>query len=242
MRETAGIFVTGTDTGVGKTRVAAGLLRALVGSGIPALGMKPVASGCEPLHGGLRNADALALQAAGFEPVPYELVNPFAFAPAIAPHIAAAEAGQPVDFERIRAALAVLARRARFLVVEGVGGFRVPLGNRAGEPGDTADLAALTGFPVLLVVGLRLGCLNHALLSAEAIATRGLPLAGWVANPLDPGFERLDANLQALEAGLGTPPLALLPFAPDAEAEPVVAALAALAAKLKDALMAPQEL
>lgn len=201
------LFVTGTDTGVGKTLVAAALLRGFRQRGLRVAGMKPVASGCERTPAGLRNEDALALQAQSSAHWPYATVNPFAYEPPIAPHVAAAEAGVPIDFDTIAACYRQLDADSDLVVVEGAGGWLVPL---AGER-TIADLAASLGLDVVLVVGLRLGCLNHAFLSAEAIAARGLTLAGWVANTVDPGYERLEANLATLDARLPAPRLGLVP-------------------------------
>lgn len=203
-----GFFITGTDTGVGKTLVSCVLLHALRARGLRAAGMKPVASGCEQTPAGLRNADALALQAASSSPPDYATLNPYAFAPAIAPHLAAQAAGVTMDFARITSCYQALARQADAVVVEGAGGWRVPLG----PSGDMADLAAALGLPVILVVGLRLGCLNHARLSAEAIRTRGLPLAGWVANALDPDMAERAANVATLIQTLPAPCLGQLPY------------------------------
>lgn len=203
-----GLFVTGTDTGVGKTLVAAGLMRALRAQGFVVAGMKPVASGSERTPEGLRNEDALALMAAASRAWPYATVNPYAFAPAIAPHIAAAEAGVAVDPAVIERAYRDLAAAADVVVVEGAGGFLVPLG-----PGlSFADIPARLGLEVLLVVGLRLGCLNHAFLTAEAVAARGLRLAGWVGSQVDRGYERIEENLAELRAGLTVPCLGVVPF------------------------------
>ncbi len=207
---TRGFFVTGTDTGVGKTRVSAGLIAALRGQGLRVAGMKPVASGCTATLAGLRNADALALLAASGLELPYEWVNPYAFAPAVAPHLAAAEAGVTIRFAAIEQALDRLAAQSDCVVVEGVGGWRVPLGSDA----DVADLAKHLELPVVLVVGLRLGCLNHAALTATDIRRCGLPLAGWVGNAVEAGFERLEDNLTALGNILPEPCLGILPHAP----------------------------
>jgi dethiobiotin synthetase len=190
-----GIFVTGTDTGVGKTAVACTLLRRWSAQGVRAVGMKPVAAGAAGADG---SDDVAALAAAGNVAAPLAARNPFAFVPAIAPHLAAAEAGVRIDLERIRAAYDLLAARADRIVVEGAGGVRVPLDATR----DMLDIVGTLALPVLLVVGIRLGCLNHALLSAHAIHARGLVLAGWVANLIDPNMARVDANVQALDARL----------------------------------------
>src|SRR5690606_3513788 len=172
-------FVTGTDTEIGKTSIAAGLLHAARRCGLSTAAAKPVASGCRRTAAGLRNDDALALLGECSLELGYEAVNPLAFEPAIAPHLAAREAGVPLQAAGLaRSVRAVLARGADFSLVEGAGGWRVPLSG-----GETlADLAVALQLPVILVVGVRLGCISHALLTAEAIARDGLPLAGWVAN------------------------------------------------------------
>jgi dethiobiotin synthetase len=202
-----GVFVAGTDTGVGKTLFSAALLLRLGEAGVRAAACKPVSAGCRRESGRLVNADAELLAVAAPVQRPLEVVNPVALEPAIAPHIAAAEAG----VELAASALADACRRAGddadFLVVEGAGGWRVPLNARE----TLAEVARLLELPVVLVVGLRLGCLNHALLSAEAIRADGLDLAGWVANPIDPAMPRLEENIAALEARLGAPLLARLP-------------------------------
>jgi len=201
-----GVFVTGTDTGVGKTLFCAALLLQLGAAGIRAAACKPVSAGCRRVGARLVNADAELL--ARFAPVrtPLEVLNPVALEPAVAPHIAAAEAGVSLDAASLVAAARTASAGAEFLVVEGAGGWRVPLG----ETGSLADVAVGLGLPVVLVVGLRLGCLNHALLSAEAIRADGLALAGWVANPLPPEMPRLEENIATLVRRLGAP-LARLP-------------------------------
>jgi len=206
---TKGYFITGTDTGVGKTLVACALLRAYAGRGLRAVGMKPVACGAEPGGSGLVNNDVERLIAAGNVSAPREHVNPYCFAPPIAPHIAALQAGVTITLDRIEESFRALAARAQVVVVEGVGGFRVPLGPNL----DTAQLAARLALPVVLVVGMRLGCLNHALLTADAIAARGLQLAGWVANHLDPGMIAADDNVRALEALVAAPLIARIAHA-----------------------------
>jgi dethiobiotin synthetase len=222
-----GCFVTGTDTGIGKTRVSAGLLKALSKAGLHSVGMKPVASGAEPTPAGLRNQDALALQEAASLQRDYALVNPYCFAPPVAPHLAAREAGVEISLELIHAAYRELCHGADAVVVEGVGGWQLPL-----APGlEVPDLAREFGLPVLLVVGMRLGCLNHALLTARAIRADGLELLGWVANAVDPDFQRPEANLATLDAELGAPLLARLGYAPQA-------ALAETAAGLVEAVAA----
>ena len=194
-----GVFIAGTDTGVGKTVVAVALLRALVAAGVSAVGMKPVAAGIGP--GDTMNADVVALTAAGNVVAPHEDTNPYSFVPAIAPHLAAGSAGASISLDTIAAAYGRLAGLADVVVVEGAGGVLVPLDART----DMLDIAARLGLPVLLVVGMRLGCLNHALLSAFAINARGLRLAGWVANRIDPGMREVDANVQSLAQRLPAP-------------------------------------
>ncbi len=203
-----GIFVTGTDTGVGKTHVAVGLLRSLAREGLRVVGMKPVASGIAP--GEEVNADVAALRAAANVAAPLAAVNPYAFVPAIAPHVAAARAGVALDLERIAHAYAELAAASDVVVVEGAGGALVPLGRGT----DVLDIPARLGLPVLLVVGLRLGCLNHALLTALAVQARGLSLAGWVANAIDRDMAAADASVATLEAMLPAPLVASVRPAP----------------------------
>lgn len=204
----AAFFVTGTDTDVGKTTIAAGLLRAARLAGLSTAAVKPVASGCEAGADGLRNSDALALLAECSLPLSYAEVNSFAFAPAIAPHLAAREAGVQLKVAALADAVqAVLVQQADFTLVEGAGGWRVPLGEQA----TLADLPVALDLPVILVVGVRLGCINHALLTAEAIARDGLRLAGWVANVLDPQTSRLDDNLRTLTELLAAPCLGRVP-------------------------------
>jgi dethiobiotin synthetase len=206
-----GVFVTGTDTGAGKTLVAAALLHGLARRGLRAVGMKPVATGCARTPAGLRNDDAVCLgRHAGVE-AGYAEINPYAFEPPIAPHLAAAEADVRIDLARIAADCARLAGRADRVIVEGVGGWRAPLNDRE----DVADLARLLRLPVLLVVGVRLGCLNHARLSADAIAAAGVPWAGWVASCIDPGMSRMRENLDALATLLPAPCLGTIPFLVD---------------------------
>ncbi len=207
-----GWFITGTDTGVGKTYVSVGLLHYLNERGRRAAGMKPIASGCERTPEGLRNEDALALLAAANAGQGYDEVNPFAYEPAVAPHLAARAAGRPVDFD----AIAALADRcaADDLVIEGAGGWLVPLEDRPG--GRTmADLAARLDAGVILVVGLRLGCLNHALLTARQAMAGGARLVGWVANRVDPAMALARENLETLDRWMPAPRLACMPWNPD---------------------------
>ena len=203
------LYVTGTDTGIGKTLASCALLHALRGHGLRAVGMKPVASGCERVDGEWKNADALALQAAGGAGIAYADINPFALEHPLAPELAAREAGVEVALEPILAAHARLAQQADALIVEGVGGWAAPLSATLMQ----ADLVRALQLPVLLVVGLRLGCLNHALLSARAIAADGLHLAGWIASHVDPAMERVEDNLAMLRARMPAMCWGVLPHA-----------------------------
>lgn len=211
-------FIAGTDTDVGKTTVAAGLLHAAQLAGLSTLGAKPVASGCTATAKGLRNDDALALIAQSSIKLPYEQVNPLAFEPAIAPHLAAREAGVVLSVNALLEPMhAVLAQGADFTLIEGAGGWRVPLSDQA----NLSDLAIALKLPVILVVGVRLGCISHALLSAEAIARDGLQLAGWVANIVDPRTSRLEENLASLAERLPAPCLGRVPKLKQVTAEAV---------------------
>ncbi|NTV94651.1 MAG: dethiobiotin synthase [Thiobacillus sp.] len=210
-----GIFVTGTDTNVGKTLVSAALLLAMKDLGLRAVGMKPVAAGAERIGDAWVNEDVAELTRAAAIEAPPEWINPYLFREAIAPHIAAERKGVRVEIPRIVEAYEQLAGLADWVVVEGAGGFRVPLDARR----DSADLAVALGLPVVLVVGMRLGCINHALLTAEAIAARGLKLAGWVANRVDPEMAVFEDNLASLEARLPAPCLAVIPWLPAASPE-----------------------
>jgi dethiobiotin synthetase len=196
---TEGVFITGTDTGVGKTIVACALLRRLVAAGGRAVGMKPVAAG-----GGWDNADLAALAASGNVDAPLSASCPYAFDDAVAPHLAARAAGVAIDLHRVRDCFEALGARADRVVVEGAGGALAPLGERT----DMLDIARTLDLPVVMVVGVRLGCLNHALLTALAIRARGLVLAGWVANCIDPAMSFQKENVAALELRLSAPRLA----------------------------------
>jgi len=220
-----GLFVTGTDTGVGKTRVAVALIHALRARGLRVAAMKPVSAGNAP---GELNEDVEALMQAANLALDVRDVNPYAFAEPIAPHIAAHRAGIRIELPVITQAYSRLAAAADVVVVEGAGGWRVPLN----EHEDMADLAQALGLPIVLVVGMRLGCLNHALLTAEAIVSRRLPWAGWVGNLIDPAMAQQAANLDALRARLPGPCLGVQRFFP----APV------LAADLQQWLTLPEEL
>lgn len=195
------LFVTGTDTDAGKTVVSCALLRSLAAAGIAACGFKPVASGAELSPEGPASADALALRAASAAGAALAEINPLLFAPAIAPHLAAAQAGQVIDPALLTAAHARLAARYPVVIAEGAGGWLTPLNDAL----LLGDWVAQQGWPVLLVVRIRLGCLNHALLTAEAIAARGVRLAGWVANLAPPASDEAEGMIATLSARLGAP-------------------------------------
>ena len=216
-----GCFVTGTDTGVGKTLVSAALVHKLAAKGWRAAGMKPLAAGAEMRDGQLWNEDVAMLTAQANVPLPVELVCPLMFREAAAPHIAATLEDRDIDIDTVMAAYRQISAQVDALVVEGVGGFRVPLRDDL----DTADLAAQMQLGVILVVGLRLGCLNHALLTAEAIAARGLTLAGWVANQIDPSMPHQAANLDALSQRLPAPLLGVVRWMPVASAAEAAASI-----------------
>jgi dethiobiotin synthetase len=203
-----GVFITGTDTGVGKTTLACALLRRYAAAGLRAVGMKAVAAG-----GGEDNDDLAALAAAGNVDAPLSARCPYAFAAAIAPHLAARAAGVTIDLRRIRNSYEALSARADRVVVEGAGGALAPLGERT----DMLDIAVTLRLPVLMIVGVRLGCLNHALLTALAIRARGLELAGWIANSIDPAMVFHEENVAALELRLSAPRVASIKWGqPDA--------------------------
>jgi dethiobiotin synthetase len=214
-------FVTGTDTGVGKTRMATALCRKFVGAGRRVAAMKPVASGCVPTPDGLRSEDAMALQGAMNVRAPYAEINPYAFEPAIAPHIAAMEAGCAIEFSVLDRCFERLALQSDVMIIEGAGGWLAPLDSQR----TFADLAAHWQLEVILVVGLRLGCLNHALLTTESIQRRGLRLRGWIGNSVEPDFPRRDKNLTALRSRIAAPCLGTFPYAPESTPDQVAAIL-----------------
>ncbi|EIL98882.1 dethiobiotin synthase [Rhodanobacter thiooxydans] len=223
---TAAVFIAGTDTGIGKTHAACTLLHALRAAGRDACGMKPVASGCAETPDGLRNDDALALLAAGGAELPYALVNPAALREPLSPHLAAAHDGVTITLAPLREAFERLQAAHGTVVVEGVGGWLVPL-----APGLFAsDIARQWQLPVILVVGLRLGCLNHAQLSARAIVADGCRLLGWIGNCVDPAMEAPEENLATLCRLLPAPCLGVLPhgLAPALAAGHLRAAVTAL--------------
>lgn len=207
MSQAVSLFIIGTDTGVGKTLVTAAMLQAFTALGHRTVGMKPVAAGAELINGTWANEDVTLLRAASSVSAAPELVNPYLFRDPIAPHIAAERKGVNIEIPRIRAAYDALCHQADVVLVEGVGGFRVPLTNTM----DTADLAVSLGAPLILVVGMRLGCINHALLTMEAITARKLHLAGWVANRIDPEMSAYEENLATLSRRINAPLLAEVP-------------------------------
>jgi dethiobiotin synthetase len=206
---TASFFITGTDTSVGKTCVAAALLCLARQSGKKTAAVKPVAAGCESSAEGLRNEDALALWRECTVPLSYEQINPVALAPAIAPHIAAEQAGKRLSISRLAGVCrGVMISEAEFVVIEGAGGWRVPV-----SPSEMlSDLAKELNLPVIVVIGLKLGCLNHALLTVEAIKRDGLHIAAWVANQIDAEMACYKENLLALERLIPAPCLGQVPY------------------------------
>lgn len=205
-------FVIGTDTGVGKTRIAQALLTAAVRAGHRAVGMKPVASGCRTTPEGLRSEDAEILIQASNVQASYADVNPYAFTPPISPHIAAHEAGVEIRPEVVQQHFTRLKGQADYVIVEGAGGWFTPIGERL----TMADIAHTLRLPLVLVIGVRLGCLNHAMLAQQAIAQSGLALVGWVANCLDENMDRLQQNLETLTRLLRAPCWAVSPYSPTA--------------------------
>ena len=218
-----GVFVTGTDTAVGKTLAACALIHALAARGVAATPMKPIAAGAESVGGRLLNDDTRALLAAAGRDTSFAaLATPVLLREPMAPHIAARREGVTITLDPVLAAFERAAAEGKFMVVEGVGGFRVPLG----EALDTVDLARALGLPVVLVVGMRLGCLNHALLTAASVRDHGLRLAGWVASVIDPRVERLEGQLQTLGARLAAPCWGVVPPLADPSPAAVAAHLA----------------
>ena len=216
-----GLFITGTDTGVGKTWISAGIMKLLKNQGQSVIGMKPIASGCKLTNAGLRNEDALILQQQSSVEIDYEQINPYAFAPAIAPHIAAEQADVTIDIQRITKSYHALSTQADRVIVEGVGGWQVPLsGNNT-----VADLACALDLPIILVVGMRLGCINHALLTVQSIQQSGLKLAGWIANHIDPDMEEQGQNLLSIQQRIEAPLFGSIPFQNTLDAENISSCL-----------------
>jgi dethiobiotin synthetase len=203
-----GFFITGTDTDAGKTWVTLALMRAFQDRGLVVSGMKPVASGCEETALGLRNADALLIQTQSSVPNEYAAVNPYAFKPPIAPHIAASQAGVEININAVLSVYDALTRQNDIVIVEGIGGWRVPLNSHQ----SLVDLVRALELPVILVVGLRLGCINHALLSAETILSDGLNLAGWAVSHLSSSYSEPDSTLHTLVESIPAPLLGELPY------------------------------
>ena len=202
-------FLTGTDTSIGKTTVACALLQAANQQGLTTLGIKPIASGCEQTPDGLRNSDALLLQQYSSLKLPYQEVNPIALLEPLSPHLAAKQAGRRLTMNQLVGyTRATLTHRPQFAIIEGAGGWRVPISDRE----MLSSLPKELKLPVILVVGMRLGCLNHAVLTAEAIKHDGLVLAGWVANVIDPNMAELEANIATLKQRLSTPCLGVVPY------------------------------
>jgi dethiobiotin synthetase len=204
-------FIAGTDTGVGKTRVTAALLAAARAAGVKAAGMKPVAAGAERRQGRLVSEDALLIAAASGQDTAYDDLNPFCLLEALSPHIAANRANIRIDIDKIADCARRLASGHELLLIEGAGGWYTPIGSDA----TMADLVQALAAPIVLVVGMRLGCLNHARLTLEAIERSGCPMAGWIANHIDPQFAAVEENLATLAQQLGAPPLGVLPFEHD---------------------------
>jgi len=223
-RAARGLFITGTDTGVGKTLVGAALVDGLARSGMRVGVMKPVAAGADETSEGLRNSDALELLRASNVRIPYRTANPYCLKMPASPHIAAAMESIHIDPAFISQSFGEVARLADAVVVEGAGGWLAPIN----ETQTMADVAIGLGLPVVLVVGLRLGCLNHALLTVQAVAASGLPLAGWIANHTQPLFEQVEANITSLERRLGAPLLDVVTYRPPPAAEGAPAAAVAL--------------
>ena len=197
-------FITGTDTDVGKTYIASALVQHFCQQGLQAVGMKPVAAGAELVDGRLLNSDVTELIKAGNVDADLALINPYVFAPAIAPHIAAEQAGIRVLLDNIQQSFDVLQTKADVVVVEGAGGFRVPINRQE----TMADLAVKLNLPIILVVGVRLGCINHALMTAGSIRAAGLNLVGWVANRIDPNMPVIEENIATLKALIKAPCIA----------------------------------
>lgn len=204
-------FITGTDTNVGKTLIAAGLLVAAKNKGLTTAALKPVAAGCEKTEQGLRNSDALLLQSVITQKLDYDQINPYALEAAIAPHIAAQQEKRSLSVDRLAGICRGVLSSANFTLVEGAGGWRVPLNARE----TLADLAKDLHLPVILVVGVRLGCINHALLTFEAIVRDGVAVAGWVANCVDAEMPVLHENIDSLRVRLPVPCLGVVPFLAD---------------------------
>lgn len=224
MNKTRGFFITGTDTDVGKTWVALGLITALKKSNLRVMAMKPIASGCQVTSDGLRNDDALLLLQHASTTQPYELVNPYAFAAAIAPHLAARDEGVDIHVANIVRAYTEIADHADWMVVEGVGGWQVPIS----ETQTTVAIAQALALPVILVVRIKLGCLNHALLTSESIERSGVPFAGWVATAIDRSCVGIEENIRALRERISAPLLGVVPYLEELDVEKIAESLKVL--------------
>ena len=227
---TRGVFITGTDTEVGKTVVATAIIRSLVEAGHRIAAMKPIAAGAHPTPDGPQNPDAVALKAAANVPASYDAVNPYCLSLPASPHIAAAKEGITIKLAPIVQSFGHLTRNSDLVVVEGAGGWYAPIN----ESETMAEVAAALDLPVILVVGLRLGCLNHALLTAQAIAARGVTCAGWIGNHVQPRFENAAENLETLEARLPAPLLDVVSFQAPESSAPVLSRIAV--ARIKEVL------
>jgi dethiobiotin synthetase len=205
---TSGLFVTGTDTGCGKTEITLGIMHKLQQQGASVLGMKPIASGALRTNEGLRNEDALRIQAQCSQTIPYSSVNPLVYEPPISPHLAAEAEGRPISLDEILRGYRDLREQADRVIVEGVGGWHVPLGDSI----TLADLARTLDLPMIMVVGMRLGCLNHALMTAECMLNSGVQLKGWVANLVDPEMQAIEDNINTLRSWLPAPCLGEVPY------------------------------
>ena len=220
----SGLFIAGTDTEIGKTYVTCALLHGLRDAGVRAVGMKPVAAGALATAQGLRNDDALAIQAAGAVSLPYDLVNPYVFAAPTSPNIAAAYAGREITIEPIAAAYRQCSEASELVIMEGIGGWRVPLSATL----QSRDLAQALELPVLLVCGIRLGCINHALLSAAAITADGCRLLGWVANDLSADYHYADDCIETISTLIDAPLITRISWGAGAPADAVATLLATL--------------
>ncbi|MFC1602358.1 dethiobiotin synthase [Pseudomonadota bacterium] len=216
-----GFFITGTDTSCGKTEITLGLMQLLQDDRKIVLGMKPIASGATATAEGLRNEDAVRIQAQGTIQVNYSDINPYVYKPPIAPHLAAEQANEEIDLNVISTRYMSLMAQADCVIVEGVGGWRVPFNREQ----SAADLVQMLNMPVILVVGLKLGCINHALLSAESIQASDIRLAGWVANEVEPNMLCSDKNIATLQAAIKSPCLGVVPYMKNPSAKMIAESL-----------------
>ncbi len=203
-----GVFITGTDTETGKTRVTLGLMSAIQSSGLTVCGMKPLASGASKIKNVLLNEDALSIQQQASIHIDYQDINPYVYQQPIAPHLAAEKTGECIDIGKILESFKKIEQKSDYIVVEGVGGWRVPINKNK----TLADLVRALNLPVIIVVGIRLGCINHALLSAEAIRADGLILSGWIANRIDKDYAEGDETIRSIAERIVAPKIADIPF------------------------------